>query len=151
MTVEESLNQFLTGAIAAASAGSALYQVELHDTFYQRIEGDVGVRIGDCEADLSPLPDAQAVEEFNARVTLVCYARIPKEDWERRGPYRDRVTGMAREIALLFFNDPRMGQRVNDARVLSVRRGYDAITNSDRYAVANLDVIINELGQQIGG
>jgi len=149
--VEEAIYDFLTEAIAAAEAGSALAQIELQDTFYRRIEGDVGVRIGDCEADLSPLPDAEAVEEFNARVTLVCYARIPKEDWEARAPYRNRVTMMARTIALLFFNDPRMGQRVNDARVLGVRRGYDSITQADRYAVANLDVIINELGQQIGG
>ncbi|MGE0133041.1 MAG: hypothetical protein AB7U82_33610 [Blastocatellales bacterium] len=149
MTVEQTLYDFLNALITAALSGNPLYQVELHDTFYRRLIKDVGVRIGDCEAEISPLPGAEAAEEFNARLTLVCYSRITGTDKSARATARDQVTAMAREIALKIYLDPRLNLQVNDARVLAVRRGYDSINDADHYAVANLDVIVNEMGQQI--
>jgi len=151
MTVEQALYDFLNEAITTAAPATPLHQVELHDTFYRKLTKEVGVRIGDCEAEMAPLPGGEEIEEFNARIVIVCYARIAGTDKSNRAAARDRVTAMARQIALLLYLDPRMNQTVNDSRILAVRRGYDSITDADHYAVANLDVIINETGQQIGG
>lgn len=150
MIPEVALYEFLKETIAAADVGSVLCEVALHDTFFQQLTDEVAIRIGDVESEIAPLPGAEAAEEFNARLTLVIYSRIPKEEWDSRAAYRDQVNRISRELALLIYNDPRLNLRVNDCRVLGSRRGYDSI-NTDRFAVANLDVILNETGQQIGG
>ena len=150
MIPEVALYEFLKETIEAADSASQLYEIALHDTLFQPLTEDVAIRIGEVESSIAPLPGAEEAEEFDARFPLVIYSRIPKDEWDSRVNYRDQVNRISRELALLIYNDPRLNLRVNDCRVLGSRRGYDSI-NTDRFAVANLDVIINETGQQIGG
>lgn len=150
MIPEVALYEFLKETIEAADSASPLFEVALHDTFFQQLTEDVAIRIGDTESQIAPLPGAEEAQEFDARITMVIYSRIPKEEWDSRAAYRDQVNRISRALTLLIYNDPRLNLRVNDCRVLGSRRGYDSI-NTDRFAVANLDLILNETGQQIGG
>ena len=150
MTVDRALFEFIAEAVAAAEVDSPLYEANIRDTEFDKLDDDKGICIPDSEAEVAPLPGGEEAQEFNAEVPLVFYVRIPKDDWDKRANYRDQATMMALKLSILFFNDPLMGLRVNDSRALRVRRGYKNL-KSDWYAVANLDVIINDTGQQIGG
>jgi hypothetical protein len=149
MTPEDAIVEMLEAAVAAAAQGTPLYQAEVQDTVYQQIEQDYGVRVGDCASQVAPSAGGEEMEEFDAQLTLVAYSRIAGTDKTDRKAARNDARALALAVAKLFFDDNTIGGNVRDARVMKMRRGYDSITGGETYAVANLDLLINETGQQL--
>ena len=149
MTIEDAVHEVLATAIGTAAEGDPLYKAELHDTVYQTITQDYGVRVGDCESDLAPLAGGEEMGEFDAMLTIVCFARVEGADKTERKAARAKARSLMLAIAKILFNDPTLNGQVRDARVLRAKRGFDSITDADDYAVANLPLIVNETGQQI--
>lgn len=149
MTIEDSVYDYIEAARDAAIEGDALYQAELHDTVYQTIQQDYGVRIGDCESQPSPLPGGLAMEEFDADLVVVCFARVAGPDKTDRRAARNQARGLMLAVAKLFYDDLSMGGRVRDALVGRCKRGWDSSTEDDEYAVVNIPLIVNRTGQQI--
>jgi hypothetical protein len=146
MSIENQTHDFIGDAIAEAVNGHELYGAELHETVYQTIKKDYGVRVGDCQSSLAPLPGGEAVEEFDGLLTLVCYGRVVGPDKTDRMQAREKALAIAKALSKLFLDDPSMGGRVRDARVLRALRGYESV-GSQPYAVCNLQLIVNETGQ----
>lgn len=149
MTPEDAIAEMFAAAVEAADEGTTLYKAEVQDTVYQAIKTDRGVRVGDCVSDVAPSFGGETVEEFDARVPLVCYSRVVGTDKTNRKAARDDARALALAVAKLFFDDPTIGGSVRDSRVLKMVRGFDSLAGADVYAVANLDLIINETGQQL--
>jgi hypothetical protein len=147
MSIENDTFEFIEEAVVASAVGDRLNGIELHETVYQTIKKDTGVRVGDCESSLAPTPGAEEVEEFDGLLNLVCFARVTGEDKTRRMAARDNALELAKAVSKLFLDDPSMGGRVRDSRVLRVLRGYDS-TGAQPYAVCNLEIVVNETGQQ---
>ena len=151
MTIEDAIFEFIEAAVAAAQEGEPLFKAEVHDTVYQRIKQDYGVRVGDCESDLAPAPGAAEVQEFDTELTLIFYARVAGADKSNRKAARNQVRELALAVAKLIFDDPSIGGQVFDCLPGKLRRGYDSITDADEYAVANLPLRINQTEQQLEG
>jgi hypothetical protein len=147
MSVEASTFAFLEEAVAGAAQGTALAGAELHDTTYEVIKTDYGVRIGDCVSEFAPLPGGDLVDEFDGLVTLICFARVVGPDKTHRHAAREKSLDISKAVAKLFLDDPSMNGRVRDSRVLWAARGYDSI-GAEPYAVCRLQMIVNETGQQ---
>jgi hypothetical protein len=86
------------------------------------------------------------MEEFDALLTIVCYARVAGQDKTERTAARDQAIEIAKAVAALFLSDPSMGGRVRDSRVLRAARGFESV-GSQPYAVCNLQLIVNATGQ----
>jgi hypothetical protein len=149
VTIEDAIFEYVDAAVTAAQEGSALYLAELHGTVYESMTKDYGIRIGDCESDLAPLAGGEAMEEFDALVTIVIFWRVVGADKSARRPARDNARALALATAKLFFDDPTMGGRVRDSLVGTCVRGYDSIEGADEYAVVNMPLLVNMSGQQL--
>jgi hypothetical protein len=73
--IEDALYDFLVLAEQQAASDSPLKGVELHATIHEKIKTDAGVRVGDADAEPGPARSGDGVQEYNAEVLLVCYAR----------------------------------------------------------------------------
>jgi hypothetical protein len=147
MSTENDTFEFLEEAVAAVAPDDVLYGIEVHETVYQTIKKDSGVRVGNGESQLAPLPGGGAIEEFDCLLSLVCFARVTGADKTDRVMARDQAMDIAKAVSMLFLTDPSMGGRVRDSRVLKARRGFDSI-GSQPFAVCELQVVVNETGQQ---
>ena len=147
MSVENDTFEFLEEAVAAVALDNALQGIEVHETVYQTIKTDRGVRVGNGESQLAPLPGGGAIEEFDCLLSLVCYSRVIGADKTDRVMARDQAMDIAKAVSMLFLTDPSMGGRVRDSRVLKARRGFDSI-GSQPFAVCELQMVVNETGQQ---
>lgn len=149
--IEDLTYDFLKEEIAAVVTDSshALYKAELHDHLYHKISDSpgYGIRIGDCESVLAPSPGAAEMEEFDGDLTLVVFVRVVGGDKADRTAARAKVLAISKAVAKLFIEDPTMGNRVNDARVMRCPRGWDSI-GSQPYAVCNLPLLVNDSGGQ---
>jgi hypothetical protein len=146
MSIENHTFEFLEAAVNTAIDGEALYGAETLETVYQTIKREFGIRVGDCEAKLAPLPGGEAIEEFDGLVTLSCFARVAGTNKTMRMVARDKAIEVAKAAAKHFLDDPTMQGRVRNSRVVSARRGFENI-GSQPYAVCNLELIVNETGQ----
>lgn len=145
MTIEDSTHDFIAEAVGAAEEGSAFFDAELHDTVYTSM-GEYGVRIGDCESDVAPLPGDEGMEEFDAELSLYCFARIAGEEKADRKAARNKARGLMLAVAGLFFDDTTMGGRVRDVLVRRCVRGYTD-QGADVFAVAVVPLVVNGTGQ----
>ena len=129
MSVERDVFQFLEEAIAlaGASAGTvALVGLEVNETVYQLIKTDRGVRVGDGESQLAPVPGGERVDEFDCFLSVICFARVTGADKTDRVAAREDAIDIGRAVSLVFLADPSMNGRVRDSRVLRARRGFDS-------------------------
>lgn len=144
--VEIALYDFLRESFDAASPGTDLFELELHDTIYQKIKTDNGVRIGEAESDWSPV-GAGELKEFDAQLMVVCFSRIVGTDKTERQAALQKVFNIHRAVVGLIFQSPSLGGRVCDnTLILRAARGYDAIS-SDPYAVVNQPLVFNLSGE----
>lgn len=144
--VEDLAFDFLTEKIAAAAAGDTLFEQALHDTVFKNIDKETisGIRIGDAESSFAP-NYLNEMQEFDAVLILVCFARIEGKDKTERRAARRKAFQITKAVAKVFKDDPHMNQRVCDSRVLTVIRGWE-LFNGHPYAVVNMPIIFNESG-----
>jgi hypothetical protein len=142
--VEHQLFLFLQTAIAAAGPGDPLFQAELHDTIFQTITRDRGLRIGDCRSTLAPSPD-QTLGEFDALIELTGFVRVAGSDKTERLAARDAVVALAAAVTQLFFADQTLGGRVCDLLAGPVAREFISV-NGQPFALARLPLVINPSG-----
>ncbi|HEX8500800.1 MAG TPA: hypothetical protein VF659_09425 [Pyrinomonadaceae bacterium] len=145
MTVEDATHEFIAEAVVAAEEGSALFGIELHDTLYTSKQ-ERGVQIGDCESDVAPLPGGEGMQEFDAELSLFCFARIAGEDKSDRKAARNKARELMLAVAALFFDNTTMGGRVNDVLVRRCVRGYTD-QGGDVFALAIVPLVVNGTGQ----
>jgi len=143
--VENLTFTFLEEKLNAAQNGEILFGLDLHDTIWKKIENDNGVRIGDAESDFAPNVE-NLLQEFDAVLTLVCFAKILGTNKSERAEARKKVFQISQAVAQLFHDDHTMSGRVCDSRILGAVRGWDSI-NSHPYAVVNMPIVFNESGE----
>ena len=147
MSVETGLYNTLETAIADAEEGDALFDAELHNTLYERITKEYGVRIGDANFDLSPAPGG-AIEEWDVLGMIQIFAQAG-EDPAKQIAAREKVRALVIAVAQVLFDNVTLGGAVNDSRILGGQRGW-ANVQTVRHAVADLHLIANETGA-LGG
>lgn len=151
--IEFSLYEFIKAAADAINdpdtgdENSPAYGVVVHDHIYRKIDTDNPdyIQIGPCHSDFAPSPGAETVEEFDASVTVITLSRVPAADVRDRRAAMTKALDLAKWVAKLLLDDPTMGARVNDARVLSCLRDWVSI-NAKPYAATNVPLIVNETG-----
>jgi hypothetical protein len=135
---------FLTDKVAASVAGDIIYGIELHDTVYQAITKDRGVRVSDAVGDFSPGPE-MVEKEYDVFVELACFSRVGGQDVTARQPALIDVFNLQKEIYRIIREDSTLGGRVCDSLLIRGARGYDTF-DSEPYAVGNVRLIINPSG-----
>ncbi|HMV46577.1 MAG TPA: hypothetical protein PLD20_00980 [Blastocatellia bacterium] len=153
-TTEELVYDFIKAAVEAVSdAQHPLFGLEVHDHPFRKIRTNRGIRLNPPEGQLSPLEDGLAMGEFNVRMIVVVYVRIEgthKDDDDRTLAMR-QVTDISKALGLLFWDNPTFDEGFRDARLYDFVRGYDSLNKADHFAVANLTLLVNRIGQTIGG
>ncbi len=153
--IEDSLYDFIKAAVDTANdedapdEDSPFFKVVLHDTIYQPIVDDQNdfIQIGNCDSDFAPSQHADSVEEFDGDVTVITLSRVTAAERSDRKAARTRAMELAKAVAKLLLDDPTMGGRVNDSRILKCLRDW-AVIKSHPFAVTNLPLIVNETGRQ---
>lgn len=144
--------EFIKAAVEAAEEGDVLFGAAVHDTVYEDIANILfGVRVGDCAADCAPVEDdAEAdglgMEEFDARLAVVVFARVETDDPAGRAAARLKARRLWLGVSKLFYLDTTMGGRVRDCLVRRGARGFDTEGGS-LFAVVNMPLLINGTGQ----
>jgi hypothetical protein len=145
--IEDLIYDFLDPVLTAAQSDNEdpLFGVTLHDTVYRPIdnESDCYVQIGGCDSNLAPNAGATEMLEFDGDVTLICLVRVTGADRRDREAARTRVVEITKAVAKQFLDDPTMGTRVNDSRILKCPRDWTSI-NSTPFALTNVPMIVNE-------
>lgn len=136
------LFDYLEDQIAAAVYGDTLFELELHDTVYQKISKLQGVRISDAVGDLSPEPGG-GLKEFNVELQIVCFARVEGKNQKDRQPAVVAVFAIQKEIVRVLLADETLGGTVCDVMITKCVRGYDNL-DGNPYAVANISIVINQ-------
>jgi hypothetical protein len=148
-SVETLLFEFLAEAKAAAPDGTLLAGAELHDTVYQVIKTNYGLRVGDAESDFVDGCEDGLVQEMDAAIVLVVYARIEGKDKRvNRAAARDKAFTLAKTVCRLIEDDSSLGGRVCDTQVLRIPRGFDS-EEADTYALFHIPLIINPTGANV--
>lgn len=124
---------------------SPAFGVVVHDHIYRKVDDDKFdyIQIGPCDSDFAPSSGAEIVEEFDANVTVITVSRVPAADVRDRQAAMTKAVDLAKWVAKLLLDDPTMGARVNDSRVLQCARDWVSI-NGKPYAVTNVPLIVNE-------
>lgn len=154
IAIEDHLYEFIAEAVDAANdpdapdEDSPFFDVVLHDTVYRPITSEQHhyIQIGNCDSDFAPSSGAETIEEFDGDVTIITLSRVLTEDRSDRKAARSKALSMAKAAAKLLLDDPTMGGRVNDSRVLKCLRDWTSI-QSEPFALANVPLIVNETGQ----
>lgn len=147
-SIENAVFLTLQAAVTAAQNGDKLFGAELHDTVYRPIKQDFGLRVGDASGDIAPTPGGEDVEEYDAVLLVVCYARVPAQELSNRLAARDHAVSLAKGAAQVFYQNPTMGGRVIDSLPRRIRTGYDTI-DTKTFAIAHLYLVVNQTGQQV--
>lgn len=153
--IEYSLYAFIKAAADAVNdpdtgdEDSPAFGVVVHDHIFRKIEDDKSnyIQIGPCDSDFAPSPGAETVEEFDADVTVITLSRVPAADLRDRQAAMTKALDLAKWVAKLLLDDPTMGNRVHDSRVLKCMRDWVSI-GSKPYAATNVPLIVNETGRQ---
>lgn len=149
--IEDSVVDFLEEAIEAIDdEDNPLFEAQLLDSpFAELVEKATntrGVIVDEGESDFAPSPGAIEVREFDGNVTLIVFRSIDGNDRTERKAARSAALALAQAVAKLFFDDPTMGNRVQDARVLRCIRGW-ANWKTNPYCILNLPLLINDTGR----
>lgn len=144
--VEILLFDYLADAQAASAVDSVIYPLELHDTVYQTIKKDRGVRITDAVGDLAPEPGG-GLKEYDVSVQIVCFAKVEGKDKKQRQEALVAVFAIQRAVVQLLLDDQSLGMRLCDVVIQKGVRGYDVLDGTP-YAVANISILINPTGER---
>ncbi|MBV9242691.1 MAG: hypothetical protein JO314_11855 [Acidobacteria bacterium] len=136
------LFDYLTERIAAAAFGDTLFELELHDTVWQTIQTNRGIRISDAVSVL--VPDSQGgMKEWDASLIITCYARVEGVDVKSRQPAVQAVFDIEQAVCdALYANGGSLGGRVCALTINPATRGYDNL-DSKAYATVNIPIVIN--------
>jgi hypothetical protein len=145
--VEILLFDFLAGELEAAVPESPLFDLELHDTVWQNILTDRGVRLSESVGDFSPGPE-NVEKEYDVLVIITCYSRVTGQQQTDRQPALIDVFQIQKEIYSLLRLNSTLGDRVCDLVLRRGSRGYDNL-NGQPFAVANIPVFINPSGARL--
>lgn len=151
-TIEDAVADFIREAVDAAAEGKTLHGAEVHDTVYTQI-GDYGYRVGDCTSDVAPVngdeegeDDDEQMDEWDARLTLVCFALVGGADQSDRKAARTKARKLMLAVCARFAKDTTAGGRLRDVLVGRCKRGFD-LEGDNVYAVANVPLHVNGTGQ----
>lgn len=148
MSPETAIYEYLKTAAATAALGSALAGVEVLPTVYHRADGNVVVRIGNCESSLAPRTDS--LVELDAVVPIEIIA--PVKDQSDAAEYvaaRERSRAVQLAVANLIFADGSLGGRVCDSILLDGVRAWGSV-QATKNAVALLPLVVNPTGKMNG-
>jgi hypothetical protein len=143
------LYEFLRESFNALPQDHPLFEVELHDTVFQTIKTERGVRISEAVGDLSPGPE-MVVKEYDVLVILTCYSRVTGKEKTDRQPALIDVFAIQKAVYSLLIDDSTLGGRVCDSMLLKGGRGYDVL-EGEPYAVSNTPIVINPSGETLAG
>lgn len=135
--------EFLEEEIAASATDSVLYSLELHDTIFQKIRTNRGIRISDCVSTFSPHGTDE--NEYDALVTLALFVRVEGKEKSNRQPALGAVFDIQKAVYALFRAKPDLNSRVCDSLLQRGGRGYD-VMDGEPFAVANVPLVINPMG-----
>jgi hypothetical protein len=142
--VADFLQDAIDAAIIAAVDGDLLIEADLHDTVYRPFTKPNGIRVGNAQSVLAPNSGQTEVLEFDARLPIIIFSRVEKDERTDRKRARGEAVALAKRVTQLLLDDPTLGGRVNDARVPDpVPRDFDN-WDSKPYAVAEVGLLINE-------
>jgi hypothetical protein len=150
VTVEKILYTFIKGLIDAAAPTSKLLGAQITETVYGAVTKDRCVQIGPCRPRLAPSPGAEALEEFDASLVVVFLSKVgANRDDAAYAAAREDVVAMAQEVGLAVFNNNDLSGAVRDALPESLPRDFTKVGNTEPYAVANLVIGVNVVGDLI--
>lgn len=141
---------FLTEKLEAAPPDTVLFDLQLHDTVWQRISEipGRGVRISDAVGDLSPGPGGTSPgdwKEYDVFLTIACFSRVKGQEQTQRQPALIDVFQIEQAIYILLWENPTLSGRICDLLLKKCSRGYDNL-GGNPYAVVNIPLIINPSG-----
>jgi len=148
--IEDRIYDFIAERIAALLDDTdpifgPLFGAQLLDSPFAKIESEYGIQVDDGDSDFAPTPGATDIEEFDGNVTLIIFRLVTGADRSQRAEARGQAIALAKAAAMLFIDDPTMGDRVNDARVLRCSRGWANIKSS-HYSIMNVPLLVNDSG-----
>lgn len=161
--IEDLVYDFLAEKIAEVNEAEAafgeedphspLFEAQLLDTGFAEVEEKAanthGIIVDDGESELAPNAGGTAIDEYDGDVTLIVFWSADGNDRTQRKAARTQAIALAIAVAKLFWDDNgcTMNNRVNDARVLKLIKGW-AMWKSGPYAMMNLPLLINDTGAQ---
>ena len=140
-SLESELYEFAAAAIAVAVEGNALFQVELLPSVYDPAMTARAIRIGDSNFDLAPAAGG-AMEEFDVLGSLEVLSMPSDDDYVAA---REDARLIALALGQILKDDPTLGSRVHDSRLLGGVAGWGSL-KTQRYRVVRLHMIANETG-----
>ena len=144
MSPEKALHEFLTEAVQAATHPSPLAGgVVVHETRYEVIKDELGIRIGDATSQIGPR--AGETKEFNSEIMLEIFARVD----DSKAAARDKVREIALAVAEKIQGDSNLDGRVCDCLVRLGSRGWARVATTP-YAVQVLNLIVDPFGRSGG-
>ncbi len=156
MSIENQTYSFLKDFLGSLAQDDplygALYGAVLHKTSYGKPtrSKDNYIQIGPCRSAIAPEPGAEAMQEFNGELTLICLKRVndSKKDVDNYAVARDGVMDLGKTLGLLFVNHPDMDGAVFDSLPKDLLRDFTSL-DGEPFAVVNLILAINETDQQL--
>lgn len=139
------LFEFLTERIKAAASGDVLFEIELHDTVWQSITRESGIRISDVICEMAPEPGG-GMKEWDVHIELACFAKVEGNDKKQRQPAMLRAFQLQQAVCKLLVQYQDLNGRVCDVLVRRGSRGYDTF-DSNPYAVGSVPLVINPSGK----
>lgn len=147
--VEVLLFEFLEQKISESGSDEAIYGLELHDTIYQPIRKDRGLRISDTVGHFSP-NGLMEENEYDVFVTVAAYSKVKGQDQQARQPAMTDVFIVQQATYTLLRGDSTLGGRVCESLLRQGARSYDTF-DGEAYAVAIIPLVINPSGQRYAG
>lgn len=142
--VEILLFEFLTEQVNAALPDDLISGLELHDTVYQSIRKDRGLRISDVTSTFSPT-SIGTEKEYDALITIAAYSRVTGKDKTERIPAMQDAFEIQQKVYELLRNNSTLAGRVCDLLLRRGARGYDVL-DGEPFAVAMIPLVINPSG-----
>ena len=136
--------EFFADNIAEAVPEDVLYEVELHDTTWQKIMKPRGLRLTNSFGDMAPGPGG-GMKEVDMHMQVAIYARVEGTDQSARVPAMQKVYDLERKVCEMIYGDQSLGNRVCDVLIVKCIRDYDSL-DGNPYAIANIQLIINPSG-----
>lgn len=140
------LFDFLAEAIRRAEPGTVLYELELHDTVYQKIATSRGIRISDAFGSMAP-DIGGGIKEYDVNLQIVCFSKVEGKEKSHRQPALADIFEIQKAVYLTLLGDQTLGGRVCDSWPGKGLRAYDSMDGTP-YAVANISLVINPSGEQ---
>lgn len=139
MTFETALTEFLEDLVTAAAEGEVLDGCAVHSNFYQPIETERGIRVGDAAGQIGPR--AGTWKEFNVRLQLQIFVRVDNNDFAAAGE-TTRAIGLA--VAQAIQSDQTLGGRICDCQLFGeFRRGWAKVSTSS-FAAQQIGLLFDQ-------